>query len=423
MYNNRLRNDLKINKPIILILFVAFLLRLIAAAYIGNEVSGLSGAWDEISYDMLAHRYVDGYGLTFPQDWYPWIKANTHQSYFSATMSMYLALIYWIFGYKPVVARVVTALLSTISVFLIYILAKRLFSQKVAILSAIIASLYAYLIFYGVTLVTETPFILMILLSIYLAYEISDSPSLLKWLLIGITLSITVLFRMAVVFYVPFLIGWVIWKQRDHWIYGLVPIVMIVLTVTPFTLRNYQIWGRFLLLEAQFGHVFWNGNHPDSEGDFHPYRVFTIPDEVLVSNNDAIITNQLLRMGLENIFEDPGLFVSLTITRLREFFKFWPTSESDSLANIMRVLSFGLLLPLSLIGLWFAKKESEKLLPIWIFMVIHTAVYAVSWTMIRYRIPLDAFLAIFAGLAIAECYYRVKSSQFLLQRFRIRTQQ
>jgi len=55
---------------------------------------------------------------------------------------------------------------------------------------------------------------------------------------------------------------------------------LILLSILPFTIRNYIIWNRFLLLQSQFGHVFWNGNHPDSKGDFHPYHAYEIPEDV-----------------------------------------------------------------------------------------------------------------------------------------------
>ncbi|MEZ4672700.1 MAG: hypothetical protein R2932_00440 [Caldilineaceae bacterium] len=56
---------------LVLILGVAFLLRLGAALYLGNTVSGLSGANDEITYSMLGHRFATGHGMTFPEPWYP----------------------------------------------------------------------------------------------------------------------------------------------------------------------------------------------------------------------------------------------------------------------------------------------------------------------------------------------------------------
>jgi len=389
-------------KPILWILLLALFLRVLGAFYLGNTVSGLSGAQDEISYSMLGQRFAEGHGLTFPQNWYPWIKADAPQSYYSAAMSLFLAGVYMVFGYTPLLARLITAFFSTLIVGLIYLLGRRFFNEKVALFSAIIAAGYAYLIFYGVTLVTETPFIFCLLASLYLAYEIIETPNWWKWGALGIVLAIAVLFRMAVIFFVPVLLGWIFLRQPQKRAFVFVPIVLIILAVLPFTLHNYRTWGKLLVLEAQFGHVFWNGNHPDHHGNFHPYKVFPIPDDVLASDNDVEITNQLLRMGIQNVVNDPGNFAMLTLTRLREFFKFWPTTDSNILANLLRVFSFGIMWPFSLWGIWLSRKQWRELIPIYLFMLIHTGVYAITWTMIRYRIPLDALLIPFAGLAVVD---------------------
>jgi len=392
----------RIKNPVLWIILLALIVRVIAAVFLGNTVSGFSGAYDEISYSMLGHRLAQGYGLTFPGNWYPWIKADAPQSYYSAAMSLYLGAIYLVFGYVPIIARLITAVLSTWIVIVLYLLARDVFTRNVAIVTAFIAAIYAYLIFYGVTLVTETPFILAILTVLYLTYEIIDKPALWKWIALGIGLAICVLFRMAVVFLVPFLLGWIYFRHPQRKVFLLIPITIIILAVVPFTIRNYNLWGQFLLLESQLGHVFWNGNHPESLGNFHPYRVFDIPAEVLASQNDAQITNQLLVMGINNVLNDPILFLSLTITRLREFFKFWPTSDSTSLANLLRVTSFGIMWPFAVAGIWLSRAHWRKLLPLYLFMVIHTSIYAVSWTMIRYRLPLDAILIIFAAFTIVD---------------------
>jgi 4-amino-4-deoxy-L-arabinose transferase-like glycosyltransferase len=392
------------------ILILALMVRVLAALYLGNAVSGLSGAQDEVSYSMLGQRYALGYGLTFPSGWYPWIKANAPQSYYSAMMSLYLAAIYTIFGYYPLIARIITGLLSTLIVAVLYLLIRKLFNEKTALFSALIAAGYAYLVFYGVTLVTETPFILGLLVCLYFTYSIIEDPSWLKWIVFGLILSITILFRMAVIFFVPFLIGWIVIEQPRNRILAIIPFILIILAISPFTIRNYRLWNRFLLLEAQFGHVFWNGNHPEHQGNFHPYRTFPIPSEILASNNDAEITNQLLRLGIQNVINDPKDFFLLTLTRLREFFKFWPTADSSPIANLSRVFSFGIMWPFSLAGLLISRNQWRRLLPLLLFMIIHTSVYAISWTMIRYRIPLDAILIPFAAVTIVQIIESLQNS-------------
>jgi 4-amino-4-deoxy-L-arabinose transferase-like glycosyltransferase len=391
---------------LLLILASAFLLRMALAFYLGNTVTGLSGGHDEISYSMLGERFASGHGMTFPEDWYPWIKADAPQSYFSYSISFYLGTIYTIFGYQPLIARLITGLLSTGLVLMIFLVAREFFDERVALISSAIAAGYAYLIFYGVTLLTETPFMLALLIAIYVALKLKEKPTLRLWVLLGLSLAVTVLLRMAVIAFVPLLLLWVAFEidRRSQLKMLLIPAGLIVLAILPFTIRNYLLWDQFMLLEAQFGHVFWNGNHPNHQGDFHPYEVFDIPAEVLALNNDAQITSRFLRMGVQNVLDDPRHFVLLVLTRLRELFKFWPTEDSSTLANLLRLFSFGLILPFTIIGLLLNLRHWRRLAPIFLFILIHTSIYAVTWTMIRYRIPLDIFFIMFAAYTINMAY-------------------
>lgn len=399
------------HRLLLLILGVALLLRVGAAFYLGNTVSGLSGANDEITYSMLGHRFATGHGMTFPEPWYPWIKADAPQSYFSYTFSLFIAGIYALFGYYPLVARLMMALLSTGIVYMIYLLGRRLFSEWIALVAAAIAALYAYLIFYGVALVTETPFTLSLLVALYVAMRIRDGEwrGVKAWSLLGIVLAIAVLSRIAIIFFVPVLLCWLYWSVRKQTNLALVviPLVMMGLVMLPLTIRNYQLWGEFALSEAQFGHVFWNGNHPDHHGNFHPFRVFPIPDEVLALDNDVLITNRLLEMALDNIVHDPANFVMLTLTRLRELFVFWPTADSTLQSNLLRLFSFGLIVPFTLYGLFVNLRRFGELAPIYLFGVIHVGIYAVTWTMVRYRVPLDPFFILFAAYTLHQIYVMV----------------
>ncbi|MCB0111380.1 MAG: glycosyltransferase family 39 protein, partial [Caldilineaceae bacterium] len=394
-------NIAQANKRITLlaILAVALLLRIGAALYLGNTVSGLSGANDEITYSMLGHRFATGHGMTFPEPWYPWIAADAPQSYFSYTFSLFIAGIYKLFGFYPLAARFVMALLSTAIVGMVYLLGRRLFSETVALLAAGIAAVYAYLIFYGAALVTETPFTLALMITLYVAVRIRERElqGIWAWCLLGVILAIAVLSRVAVIFFVPILLLWLYWSLRQEIKLPMlfIPLVMIGLALLPLTIRNYQLWGEFALSEAQFGHVFWNGNHPGHMGNFHPFKVFPIPEDVLTLNNDVLITNSLLRMAVANILADPWNFVMLTITRLRELFIFWPTSASTLQANLLRVLSFGLIVPFALYGIAANLRRFGELAPIYLFFIIHVGVYVVTWTMVRYRVPLDPFFILF----------------------------
>lgn len=394
-----------------LILLFAFLLRAGTAVWLGNkmEVLEAGGTHDQVSYDMLAYRLAHGYGFTFPQAWYPWVPPDTPTSYYSGTMVLHLALIYQLFGYNPLIPRLLYALLGTLIVFLIYRLGKRLFGERAALCAALLAAVYAYLVLYSATLLTETPFILFLLLAIDQTYALAPKPAIGGFVLLGVGLAGAVLFRMAVLPYVVVLLFWLLWKRRRQRLTAgqrqpfplwqiLIPVAILVAAVLPWTVRNYGLYGRFMLLESQFGHVFWNGNHPDRPADWGEVGwVAPLPAD-LTGLNEADLTYELLARGQQELLSNPVRFLRLTLGRARVFFMFWPSASSSLMSNLGRVLSFGICLPFMLAGLVLSRRRWRELLPLYLFLVIHLGVYLSSWVMIRYRVPADAVLLLFAGL-------------------------
>jgi 4-amino-4-deoxy-L-arabinose transferase-like glycosyltransferase len=405
----------KRHRALSLILLLALAARVVVAFWLGDtmEVLPAGGTHDQVSYDMLAQRVATGHGFTFPTQWYPWIKPDTPTSYYSGTMVLHLAAIYWLFGYHPLIARLVYAVLGTFIVYMIYRLGRRLFGVQAGLIAAGLAAGYAYLVLYSATLLTETPFILCLLLAFELAFRTLENDTIKNWVLFGLALAGTVLFRMAVLPALVFLLGWLYLKRKTisrRW-HFLIPIVIVVGCILPWTIRNVTLFGRFMLLESQFGHVFWVGNHPARDATFGEVAwVPPIPNEI-ADLNEADLTYELLHRGIQNVLNDPGRFILLTLSRTEIFFTFWPTPGSSSISNIARVLSFGILLPFMLYGLVIAIKQCKMCLPLYVFVVLHTGVYVASWVMIRYRIPVDTILLLFAGLAISRISQRFKRAK------------
>lgn len=399
---------IKQNKTLLIILTIALTLRVATALWLGDtmEVLPAGGTHDQVSYDMLAHRVSTGHGFTFPQRWYPWVQPDTPTSYYSGTMVLHLALIYKIFGYHPLIARLLYALLGTLICYYTYRIGRQLFNKKVGLIAASLATGYAYLILYSATLLTETPFILFLLIAIDTAYRLTKEATTKRFIYFGLALVGTVLFRMAVL---PFVIALLIWmylvsrqsiKPVKVW-QLLIPIGLIILFILPWTLRNYRLYDRFMLLESQFGHVFWNSNHPNQGNTFDEVGWVAIIPPDLLTLNEVDLTNELLRRGIENVASDPGRYIQLSLSRTQIFFQFWPTANSSTISNLSRVLSFGITLPFMLYGLILTRHKWRELLPLYLFLIFHCGIYLASWVMIRYRVPADTILLPFAALALA----------------------
>ncbi|HSH04645.1 MAG TPA: glycosyltransferase family 39 protein [Anaerolineae bacterium] len=412
-----LKQDRK--QQLMLVLLFALFVRLLTAFWLGNtmEVLDAGGTHDQVSYDMLAHRIADGHGFTFPEWWYPWVPPNEPTSYYSGTMVLHLAALYKLFGYNPLIARILYAFWGTGIVYLVYLLGRRLFGETAGLLSALVAGGYAYLILYSAVLLTETPFIFSLLLALHAAYTLIEDPDkpTIKWLIIlGIGLAGGILFRMAVLPYLGLLTAWVyiMRLQTDQplklWQFAL-PIGIIALLVMPWTIRNYVVFDRFMLLESQFGHVLWNSNHPDQGTQWSGPWVAPIPAD-LWELNEVDRTYEMLERGRAFILDDIGRFIQLTISRFIYFFTFWPTAESSLISNVARVLSFGVTLPFMLYGLFVTRDQWLRLAPIYLFLLSHVGIYVISWVMIRYRIPADTVLILFVGPALLTIYNKLTAT-------------
>jgi len=418
---------------LIIIVSVAVLLRLVMVFYLGDEVVVLPGTTDQVSYDMLAQRVIAGHGFTVAEAWWPATPAGEPTAHWSYFYTLYLAAIYSLVGYHPLVARLLQAILAGVLMpWLVYRLGQRHFNDRpgVSLAAAAFMAVYLYFVYYAAALMTETFYIMGVLWTLDLAGQLaqpqdeSSSPSpRLQWLLLGLSLGITVLLRQVFLLFIPFLFLWLLWRSYRYQPRSLLQTIgtligataVVVLLIVPWTIRNYRAFDTFVLLNTNAGFAFFWGNHPIHEYDFisilptdGPSYQSLIPDE-LRGLNEADLDRALLKRGLGFIQADIGRYLVLSISRVEDYFKFWPSSESGLLSNLSRVLSFGISWPFMAYGLVYSLRRSfsSKALILYLFIVIYTGVHLLTWTLIRYRLPVDAILLVFAGVAVVQLHEKL----------------
>lgn len=410
---------------------IAIMLRLTSSILHGNTVAELPGIHDQISYDALARRVLEGHGFTFAQEHWPLTRAGEPTAHWSFLYTLYLAGIYALFGPHPLIARVLQAIVvGGLHTYFIYRIGEMTFSKSVGLIASGITAFYIYFIYYGGALMTEPFYITAILGSLYLAMKIAESTSVQQDIrlgaALGIALSITVLLRQVFLLFLPFLFFWM-WYSRSQRNLGM-PVVstflalgLLILSILPISLYNQSRFGRFVLLNTNSGYAFFWGNHPIYGTHFIPilpremgtYQNL-IPEEVR-SLDEAALDQELLKRGLQFVTDDPGRYVLLSISRIPAYFMFWPSADSSLTSNISRVTSFGVLLPLSLYGLVIAGKKIfsragnalATLLAapaglLILFTLMYTAIHLLTWALIRYRLPVDAALIPFAAFALRQ---------------------
>jgi hypothetical protein len=405
-------------------LAVAVLLRVGYALYLGGEVASPPLLVDQVSYHTLATRVLDGHGFSFPTAWYPNAAPDSPTSFWSFGYVLYLAAIYGALGVQPLMARLAGAVLSGLLLpWLVYRLARRLFPDQgpVALVAAGCAAFYAYFVLYGATLMTESFYIAALLWTLERSMALTERPTLAGGAVLGLGLGIATLLRQSILPWAAVLVLWLLWAgwragRLRRMVMGLFAAgVVLALFILPFALRNYRAYGGFLLLNSNTGYAMYSAQHPMHGTSFHEFAAAPIPEE-LRGLDEAQLDRELLRRGIGFVLAEPGRYLLLSLSRVRDYFEFWPTPDTSLIHNLGRTGSFGLFLPFMVGGVWLALRgagldrrrhswlrfSTTPLALALLFMAFYSLLHILTWAMPRYRLPVDAVALPFAALALVE---------------------
>ena len=435
--NNSILNRIK-EQPLMWIIFVSVLLRVVVAFFMGNEVVELPGIFDQVSYHNLAIRVLDGHGFTFGEQWWPITRAGEPTAHWSFPYTLYLVATYALFGVRPLAARILQAIIvGVLHPYITYRIGEKTFGRNIGLIAATVTSLYIYYIYYGAALMTEPFYITSILFSLYFAMQLAENTDrkldVKLGLALGISIGLTVILRQVFLLFVPFIFLW-IWIARFR-LNRKLPIVSTVLSfalifsfIIPITLYNYSRFDRFVLLNTNSGYAFFWGNNPIYGMKFIPilstpeYQAM-IPEDVRYLD-EAALDSELLGRGIQFVVQDPMRYVLLSLSRIPPYFMFWYSPDSSTLSNISRMGSFGVILPFMLYGMFLGIKKSSSFWNLLfspqglliLFALFYSIIHILTWTLIRYRLPVDAVLIPFAGLALFDVAQRLSLRFPVVQR-------
>ena len=131
----------------------------------------------------------------------------------------------------------------------------------------------------------------------------------------------------------------------------------------------------------------------------------------------------LQALGVQIILDDLPRYFWLSLSRIPVQFQFWPTPDSSFMANAARLFSFGLAVPFILIGLalflppglraisqgrfwrrgqpWTAADwQAAQGWLLFGIIIVYNLLHILTWAKVRYRLPTDAFMFLFAALAL-----------------------
>jgi hypothetical protein len=166
--------------------------------------------------------------------------------------------------------------------------------------------------------------------------------------------------------------------------------------ITPWTIRNYQVFDRFILVRTNFWVNVWRGNFPDATGTPRNFDK-VLHDLALTPDYRLIIDPKLTgseiqreeaykRMALKHITDDPIRYLGLTF---RRFIYFWTVDPTHPLA--LHPFYWGpwtLLMLCAIRGIRVACIRWKDYSFWYLLFGMTTLVYSLILVLPRYRIPL-----------------------------------
>lgn len=315
-----------------------------------------------------------------------------------------MAIPYAVAGHSYRAAYVFQALLGGLIPLLLFLIGTRLKGYGVGLVAAFLSAVYPYYVYIsGALYATQTTTILLLLV-VYLAVRANQTKGLSVLVFQGLALGALILTRSITLVLVPVSVLWT-WPKRGLG-KALVVGLLAIATVAPWTARNYRATGEFIPVSVGGGREFLLGILPGATGSSQSRTA--LPQEVKetqLTMDRMEWDRQCFRVGLEYAKAEPGRFLRLYAAKFLNLYRFYPMTMTSnrftgSRTTWVSMLTYGPVLLLALAGVWIERRRWRDYLPPLAAVAAFSLVYPAFTTCVRYRLPIDAYLILFAAVAI-----------------------
>lgn len=315
-------------------------------------------------------------------------------------------------AHVPAAVQISQSVIGGLGVWMVFVLARRLAGERAGLAAALGAACYPPLIWIAAYAFSEAIFWPLGLFATWLFDRAHHAPvsrdRARLALLAGVCAGVAVLVRPSMLFFLLLAGPWWVWKRR--WVPVAALALGAVLVIGPWTARNYLEHGRFVLVASEGGVTFWTGNHPLAigEGDMAANPEIKLASRALHAQHPNLTEEQLepvyYREAFAWIRAHPLDWLALELRKV--FYLVVPIGPSYTLHSPLyfwsSVVSYGLILPLALLGAWPQRQALAGTPGLWLLVGSAVAVCLVFFPQERFRIPvIDPALLILAGMLLA----------------------
>lgn len=353
----------------------------------------------------------------------------------------FLGLIYSLFGRDLVVVRIFQALLDSSSCLLFALAGRRFFNRRSGLAAGLLLALYPASLFF--VLIMQKAALTVFCMGLFLFFlgeALYGARPRLNWLLCGASLGLLALVRENALAFFPAAALWLVLGKGERK-RNLVRAAMFSLglgaVLFPVALRNLAVGDTFALTTSQFGANFYYGNNKNAIGLYEPLKwgrsswryeqddARELAEMALGRKlSPSEISRYWTKKALAEIAENPSDWLSRSFVKWLLLWNRVEVADSEDMATVglysgvlraaRKVIPFGVLCPLAAFGLALSFKTIRRSGIILILLFTYALSVAAFFIFDRYRLPLAAFLCLYAGAGLSEAFRLLREKRYSL---------
>jgi hypothetical protein len=362
---------------------------------------------DEHEYLALARGLMTGAGFTYPGD----VEVGTGQQVGRAPgYPLFLALLDAgrpVPQAVPARVKVAQSFVGALIVWLIGLLAFNSVGPRAGVAAAFVAAVYPPLIVMAAYALSETVYCALALGTALVLQKAVDRSDWRLGGLAGAMAGAATLTRPAMLVFLGLAGAWILMRRQYATAIALALAAAVI--VAPWTLRNFRVYDRFVLIASEGGVTFWTGNHPlaRGEGDLAANPDLKRADLAFRAAHPGLTPEELeplyYRDALRWIADNPAAWIVLVARKT--FYTIVPMGPSYALHSVRyRVAStvpYVIVLPFAIAGirrLWRSPQRPSALL---LLAASSVLVGLVFFPQERFRLPIIDPVLIVSAAALA----------------------
>lgn len=367
--------------------------------YVNRSYSSFLFAPDSRLYDGLARSVAAGEGYSIGGD---------HREYtrIAPAFPVFLAGLYLLFGLDVQIVGLANAVVGSLTCLVVYALGRKFLARWAAALAGFATAAYWEFLFWTPFVLKETLALSLFSGALLLIWKSMERGSRRVALLGGAALGLASLARYPHLVFLPFLVGALMASpDRKKLRILILPLVVgTVLTLTPWLIRNYIVFGEVLLSNHGPARALYLSHGPGKLEDLRGYAGVEGLDSAVIEQMDQQFASvsrrerSYTRAFVAQVAADPWRLARLVGAKIVNMWR--PTWEKFRFPIwILFAVVYAIVLTAGLAGLVLQVRETGRLSLLHVVLLYYVAAHTLWWAEIRNRVYLMPYVILFAAYA------------------------